>query len=163
MALRLTSPSTRNTVHFLLRTSIPTAQPHVISAGRDLVRCQRLFRIRTMATAPTSSGRKYEWLVVIPDYPGVQQKRVEIRPQHFENMKPFVESGQWKMGGAILTEVPPDDEPSSLKFAGSTLITIAENKEEILDVLRNDVYAKHGVWDLDKVQMWPLKCAFRNP
>jgi len=33
---------------------------------------------RTMATETT--GRKYEWLVVVPDFPGALSKRVEARP-----------------------------------------------------------------------------------
>jgi uncharacterized protein len=53
--------------------------------------------------------------------------------------------------GAILDEVPSDDQPSSLKFCGSTIIAIAETKDEIMDVLKNDVYARTGVWDLEKV------------
>lgn len=53
--------------------------------------------------------------------------------------------------GAILNEVPKDDQPSSLDFAGSTVIAVAESKEEILEILKNDVYVKEGVWDLSKV------------
>ena len=33
-------------------------------------------RFRTMAT----ETKKYEWLVVVPDKPGMQAKRLEIRP-----------------------------------------------------------------------------------
>jgi hypothetical protein len=55
------------------------------------------------------------------------------------------------MGGAVLTEVPADDEASSLQFAGSTLVTVASSKEEVLELLRADVYAKNGVWDVEKV------------
>ncbi len=34
---------------------------------------------------------------------------------------------------------------------GSTVIIVAESKEEILETLRKDVYAKEGVWDVDNV------------
>ncbi|KAK1770889.1 hypothetical protein QBC33DRAFT_526064 [Phialemonium atrogriseum] len=118
------------------------------------------FRAMSSSAAP---ARKYEWLVVVPDHPGMQQKRIEVRSQHLTNMKPFVESGQWKMGGAVLTEVPADDEPTSLKFAGSTVVVIAESKEEIITMMKNDIYGKTGVWDIENAQMWPFKCAFRNP
>lgn len=88
--------------------------------------------------------------------------------QHFENMKPNVESGNWKMGGvlpfiyipyrsmrltysgAILNSVPKDDSPSSLDFAGSTLVCIANSVEEIREQLSKDIYATSGVWDMDK-------------
>lgn len=36
-----------------------------------------LHKIRTMAS---SAARKYEFLVVIPDFPGVREKRLEVRP-----------------------------------------------------------------------------------
>lgn len=55
------------------------------------------------------------------------------------------------MGGALLSEVPQDDEPSSLKFVGSTLIAVATSKEEVIETLKNDIYAKSGVWDVDNV------------
>ncbi|KAK3327118.1 hypothetical protein B0T19DRAFT_420827 [Cercophora scortea] len=95
--------------------------------------------------------RKYEWLVVIPDFPGALAKRIEARPLHFAGLKPAMESGLYKMGGAVLDEVPADDEPTSLKMSGSTVIIVAESKEEILKVLRDDIYAKSGVWDVDNV------------
>ncbi|KAK0635899.1 hypothetical protein B0T17DRAFT_483534 [Bombardia bombarda] len=111
----------------------------------------------------SSTGRKYEWLVVIPDFPGVLDKRVAARPAHFAGLKTVIDAGLCKMGGAILDEVPVDDEPSSLKMSGSTIVMIAETREEILEALRNDTYTKQGVWDVEKAQMWPLKCAFRIP
>jgi len=83
--------------------------------------------------------------------------------QHFEGLKQQAAASGWKMGGALLSEVPQDDEPSSLRFVGSTLIVTAASKEDIVAQLERDVYAKNGVWDLEKVQMWPLKTAFRDP
>lgn len=52
-----------------------------------------------------------------------------------------------------MNEVPKDDQPSSLDFAGSTVVAVAESKEEVLKILENDVYAKEGVWDLSKVNL----------
>lgn len=54
--------------------------------------------------------------------------------------------------GAILEDMPPDDEVSSMKFAGSTLMIVASSREEIIDMLKEDVYVKSGVWDLEKVE-----------
>lgn len=34
-------------------------------------------RFRSMATG---DAKKYEWLVVVPDKPGMQAKRLEVRP-----------------------------------------------------------------------------------
>lgn len=77
-----------------------------------------------MASAP----RLREFLVIVPDKPGVKDKRLEVRPYvppsihhpqrhnrspyyrmalmtrvdrtHLKNMTPRIESGDWKMGGA---------------------------------------------------------------
>lgn len=56
--------------------------------------------------------------------------------------------------GAILNEVPPDDKPTSLNFAGSMLVMVAETKEEIVTSLKNDIYGTSGVWDVDNVSIW---------
>jgi uncharacterized protein len=47
-----------------------------------------------------------------------------------------------------------EDEPKEgedLKLNGSAFIALAESKEEVMEVLRKDVYAESGVWDMSKV------------
>jgi uncharacterized protein YciI len=105
----------------------------------------------------SSAGTKYEWLVVVPDKPGTLAKRLEVRPTHFANLDPKVESGLFKMGGAILTEVPKDDKPESMKFCGSTLVVVAESREEVMEALKKDIYSESGVWDLDSVSASRLR------
>lgn len=53
------------------------------------------------AAAIAPEVRKYEWLVVIPDKPGMLAKRLEVRPQHFEGLTAAKESGLFKMGGML--------------------------------------------------------------
>lgn len=53
--------------------------------------------------------------------------------------------------GAVLEDMPPDDEVSSMKFYGSTIMVVAESKQAVIDLLKDDVYVKSGVWDLEKV------------
>lgn len=60
------------------------------------------------------------------------------------------------MGGAVLTEVPEDDEASSMQFAGSTLVVTASSREEIIEMLKKDVYAESGVWDVEKVSLFSV-------
>ncbi|KAL3963215.1 hypothetical protein ACCO45_000219 [Purpureocillium lilacinum] len=110
-----------------------------------------------------AAPRKFEFLVIVPDKPGTLEKRLEVRPQHFKNMTPHVESGAWKMGGALLNSVPGDDDATKFDFMGSTLVCIAESKEAVLEQLRQDIYNTSGVWDTEKAQIYPFKCAFRNP
>lgn len=38
-----------------------------------------------------------------------------------------------------------------MKFAGSSLVVVAETKEEVIAALKNDIYSKEGVWDVDNV------------
>ncbi|KAL2158209.1 hypothetical protein VTH06DRAFT_4529 [Thermothelomyces fergusii] len=93
----------------------------------------------------TEAPKKMEWLVVVPDFPGVHEKRIAVRP-----------------AGAVLNEVPTSSDPKDFSFAGSTIVVLASSREEIKEILRQDVYAKEGVWDVENAQMWPFICAFRN-
>lgn len=34
---------------------------------------------------------------------------------------------------------------------GSTVVAWASSKEEVLEILKKDIYATEGVWDLEKV------------
>ncbi|KAI1126316.1 hypothetical protein F5Y10DRAFT_267203 [Nemania abortiva] len=116
-----------------------------------------------MASITTPPAGKFEWLVIIPDKPGVQDKRLAVRPQHLEGTRPLAASGFIKTGGALLNEKPENEDASKFSFYGSTLVCVASSKEEILELLSKDIYTTSGVWDLDSVQIWPAKFAFRNP
>ncbi|KAL7926045.1 hypothetical protein ACQKWADRAFT_281609 [Trichoderma austrokoningii] len=122
---------------------------------------QRPAFIRTMATSEVR--RPFEFLVILPDKPGpeVRKRRLEVRAQHFSDMKPTLDEGKLKMGGAILHDVPATDEGEKMDFAGSVIIVVAESAEEAKNMLKDDIYVKAGVWDLEKTQIYPLKCAFR--
>ncbi|KAK3904095.1 hypothetical protein C8A05DRAFT_32148 [Staphylotrichum tortipilum] len=112
--------------------------------------------------ATTDTPKKMEWLVVVPDFPGVHEKRLAVRPEHFANLGPAKDSGLIVMGGAVLNEVPTSDDPKTFSFAGSTLVISASSREEVKQVLLNDVYVKKGVWDVENAQIWPFLCAFRQ-
>jgi hypothetical protein len=51
--------------------------------------------------------------------------------------------------GALLDEVPKDKD--GLKIQGSAMVAVASSKEEVLERLKKDVYAKNDVWDFNKV------------
>ncbi|KUJ12125.1 uncharacterized protein LY89DRAFT_624569 [Mollisia scopiformis] len=138
-------------------------QMSLLQSSSRIFRHQRSFKfiprhqfLRTMASAP----EKFEWMVIIPDVPGKLEKRMEVRPKHFEGLKTAMEKGFFKTGGALLDEVPKEGE--GLKISGSTVVAWASSKEEVMEILKGDIYAKEGVWDLEKVQIWPFKCAFRE-
>lgn len=124
---------------------------------------QRPSFIRTMATSGV--GRQYEFLVILPDKPGpeARKRRLEVRAQHFKDMTPTLDGGKLKMGGAILHDVPVNDEAENMDFAGSVMILVAESAEEAKNMLKDDIYVKADVWDFEKTQIYPLKCGFRFP
>ncbi|KHN93884.1 Dimeric alpha-beta barrel [Metarhizium album ARSEF 1941] len=151
-----------------------------------LLRPQFPSPVRTMSS---STPKVREFLVILPDKPGVREKRLQVRPTHFKNMTPHLESGDWKMGGtslpfagrnpepttcpakysyscavgALLNDVPADDNPANFDFFGSTVVCKGESKEAVLELLKKDIYATSGVWDVEKIQIYPFICAFRNP
>jgi uncharacterized protein YciI len=114
------------------------------------------------AAMSSASTTKRDWLIIIPDKPGMHDKRLEVRPAHFEGLQPLVKSDDYKMGGALLNSVPSGSDPSTFDFHGSTIVRAAESKEEIIADLRNDIYAKSGVWDVDNATILPFICAFRK-
>ncbi|KAL7949398.1 hypothetical protein V8C42DRAFT_310760 [Trichoderma barbatum] len=119
--------------------------------------------LRTMAT---STPRPYEFVLVIPDKPGpeVRAKRLQVRSQHFSDMTPTLKDGWLKMGGALLNEIPKDDnDANTYDFAGSIMVLEAESKEDAINKIKDDIYVRAGVWDLEKAQVYPFKKGFRFP
>lgn len=37
------------------------------------------------------------------------------------------------------------------------MLATAHSKEEVLEVLRQDIYTREGVWDLERVQVIPVR------
>lgn len=110
----------------------------------------------------TTAPGKIDWIVIVPDKPGMREKRLEVRGQHLEGVKPLKESGRVKMGGGVFSEVPQGTDPKNWPFCGSTLNVLADTREEVVELLKNDVYASSGVWDVEKAQIWPAVLAFRS-
>ncbi|PYH95145.1 YCII-related domain protein [Aspergillus ellipticus CBS 707.79] len=102
---------------------------------------------------------KNEFLCIVPDKPGMMAKRLEVRSQHLEDVKPLVEAGSVVVGGAMLESHPKEGE--RLSFQGSMLVVVAESKEEAEKIIQNDIYTRSGVWNLEKAQIIPFKSAVR--
>ena len=43
-----------------------------------------------------------------------------------------------------------------MKISGSAILANAVSKEEVLEVLKRDVYSTSGIWDWSKVQIYPV-------
>lgn len=51
----------------------------------------------------------------------------------------------------MLNSHPAEGETPS--FKGSMIMAVAENEQEVLDLLKKDVYSTSGVWDLENAQI----------
>ncbi|KAI9371568.1 hypothetical protein BJX61DRAFT_21023 [Aspergillus egyptiacus] len=100
-----------------------------------------------------------EFLCILPDKPGAQAKRVEVRPKHLERVKPLVEAGKVVVGGAMLNAHPAEGETPS--FKGSMMMVVADTEKEAWEIIKKDIYTTEGVWDIDAAQVIPFKSAVR--
>ncbi|KAM6525864.1 hypothetical protein FALCPG4_011397 [Fusarium falciforme] len=131
------------------------------SALRSILRPSFASRVsvygrRTMATG----AAKKEWLAIMPDKANVLEIRKKVKPIHYEGIKPLIASGTLPDGGAIFEKHPVDGEPA--QFKGSIVVYSAETAEQVREIIKNDVYATSGVWDLEKVQILPYVAAVRE-
>jgi uncharacterized protein len=55
-----------------------------------------------------------------------------------------------------LSEPPVDGVQK--QFNGSCVVAKAKSKEEVLGELRKDIYAREGVWNLEKVRLSIKRC-----
>ncbi|EAW10149.1 uncharacterized protein ACLA_046140 [Aspergillus clavatus NRRL 1] len=107
-----------------------------------------------------TSSTKYEFLCIVPDKPGALAKRLEVRGQHLEEVKPLVAGGSVLMGGAMFESHAAEGQTPA--FKGSALLLMAESEEKAREALSQDIYSKTGVWDLENAQIIPFKCAVRT-
>ncbi|KAI9693418.1 MAG: hypothetical protein M1820_009294 [Bogoriella megaspora] len=92
---------------------------------------------------------KHEWLIILPDHDDALERRLKVRPEHLQNIKPKVDSDIVTFGGAILEDVPKEGE--GLRMNGSVMLVNAASRDEAIGVLKDDVYFKNRVWDWDKL------------
>ncbi|KAK5789870.1 hypothetical protein VI817_008993 [Penicillium citrinum] len=68
--------------------------------------------------------------------------------QHKEGIKPLLEAGILSLGGPTL--VSHRFEGEEQKINGSVIMFNEQSEDEVLKIVERDVYAKSGVWDLEK-------------
>lgn len=51
-------------------------------------------------TMSTSSPKLQEWLCIFPDQEGAHERRLEVRPRHFEGINDLVSEGSVTWAGA---------------------------------------------------------------
>ncbi|KAK4610071.1 Derivative of benzaldehyde biosynthesis cluster protein C [Fulvia fulva] len=130
-----------------------------LKAHSSLLPCRSPATLRTLTNTASIMG-KQEWIVILPDYPGALEKRMEVRPQHLEAIKPRVQAGTVVLGGASLDE--PAKEGSPMKINGSVMMAEADTEQEVREIIESDIYYRTGVWDKEKIRIFPFKSAVRQ-
>lgn len=49
-----------------------------------------------------------------------------------------------------------------MKINGSAFVVLALSAEEVMAELKKDVYANGEIWDMDKIQIIPMKSFYRK-
>ena len=80
---------------------------------------------------------------------GALDRRMAVRPTHLENVKPMVDGGQLKAGGAILDDAG--------KMIGSVTICDFPDRAALDHWLATDPYVTGNVWQ--KIEIKPFRLA----
>ena len=83
------------------------------------------------------------------DSPDAPARRQAARGEHLDAIRPFVESGQILLGGAMLDS---DD-----VMVGSVLIADFDSRDALDAWLARDPYVTAGVWR--SIEVWPYRAA----
>jgi hypothetical protein len=70
------------------------------------------------------------------------------------------ETGFWVLSGAYMNA--PPHEGVRFEMLGSAMVAVAQTQEDVMKVLREDVYCLEGVWDMEKVQIHPFRSSVRS-
>ncbi|PYH91406.1 hypothetical protein BO71DRAFT_432904 [Aspergillus ellipticus CBS 707.79] len=124
-------------LHSLTR-AVPSRLPHITYVSQ-----------RSLASrAPTK-----QWMCYIPDRPGVRDLKARLRTAHLSHLLPFLDrtviaSGSLANGGSENGE----DSDST----GSVYVFTAEDEETVRGYIDDDLYTRHGVWDVERAQITPF-------
>lgn len=90
------------------------------------------------------------YLVIAKDGtdPDAPARRARVREQHLKEVRPLVEEGRVRLGGALLDEG---------RMVGSALIVAADSEAEARALLERDIYSRAGVWR--DVSIYPFRRA----
>ncbi|WP_423147212.1 YciI family protein [Rubrolithibacter danxiaensis] len=90
-----------------------------------------------------------QYLVIAYDFPDAIERRLEVRPQHFEEVRKMKAKNNFVKGGAILDEEE--------KMIGSVMLLQFENEHELNNWKENEPYIKYKVWE--RIEVKPFKVA----
>ncbi|KAF5661960.1 branched-chain amino acid aminotransferase [Fusarium circinatum] len=120
-----------------------------LSQVRDIIKeCQSQGDHDDSMAPETRSEPLREWIILIPDNKDSLETRMRVRESHIKDMLKHIDSGLFQMGGGTL---------AGDSVGGSAIIARAKSEADVLAVLKNDVYARSGVWDLENIKFIPGK------
>ncbi|SMN19471.1 similar to Meyerozyma guilliermondii PGUG_01654 hypothetical protein [Maudiozyma saulgeensis] len=97
-------------------------------------------------------GELSDWSVIVYDKPGVD--RTEAYDKHVKALPAIIDLGLVVFGGQI------NDDSNPRKPIGSSLTIRAETKEDAIKLLKQDVFYKEGIWDVDNAIIHHFNCVF---
>ncbi len=89
-----------------------------------------------------------QYLVIAYDNQDALDKRMENRPAHVEGTQKLMAEGKIVSACALIEED---------MMVGSSVVTNFENEEEMNTWLENEPYVTGGVWNMDEIQIVPVK------
>ena len=89
-----------------------------------------------------------QYLVIAYDNDNALDKRMEARPAHVEGTQKLMAEGKIISACAMIEE----DE-----MVGSSVLTNFDSEDELNTWLENEPYVKGGVWNMDEIQIVPVK------
>lgn len=89
-----------------------------------------------------------QYLVIAYDNENALDKRMSARPAHVEATQKLMAEGKIASACALIE----DD-----VMVGSSVVTNFDTEDDFNDWLENEPYAKGGVWDMEEIQIVPIK------
>jgi len=89
-----------------------------------------------------------QYLVIAYDNNNALEKRLEARPAHVEATQKLMAEGKIVSACAMIEEE---------QMVGSSVVTNFETEEELSKWLENEPYVVNGVWNMEEIQIVPVK------
>ncbi|MGM0518789.1 MAG: YciI family protein [Campylobacterota bacterium] len=89
-----------------------------------------------------------QYLVIAYDYENAIEKRMDARPAHVEGTQKLMAENKIVSACALI-----EDE----KMIGSSVLTNFDDEKEFDEWLENEPYVKNGVWNMEEIQIVPVK------
>lgn len=89
-----------------------------------------------------------QYLVIAYDNENALEKRLEARDEHIKAARELMAKGNIITAGALIEEDT---------MVGSTIVVDFASDEDFNAWLDNEPYVKAGVWNMDEIQIVPIK------